>query len=173
MQQDIHLTDHEYDLAVGLFYIFCGLFSVPSNLILKKIRPSIWFTTITLCFGLVTIIQGLVRNATGLLICRSFLGLTEGGLFPGVAIYLTSWYPRYETGLRTAIFFSAAPLAGAIGGFLARGINHMDQLGGLHGWSWIFIIEGLLAVLVGCFGYLLISDSPSRYMHSSSSILTH
>jgi MFS family permease len=80
---------------------------------------------------------------------RAALGIAEGGLFPGVTFYITMWYRRHECGFRMAIFFSAATAAGAFGGLLARGITEMDGLGGIDGWAWIFILEGLITFVVG------------------------
>ena len=73
----------------------------------------------------------------------------QGGLFPGVTFYITMWYKRHECGLRMAIFFSAATAAGAFGGLLARGIVQMSGTAGLAGWSWIFILEGIVTFVVG------------------------
>ena len=106
-------------------------------------------------------LMGLVTNYTGLLVVRCALGLAEGGLFPGVTFYITLWYRRHECGLRMAIFFSAATLAGAFGGLLARGISEMDGIGGRPGWAWIFIIEGLITVVVAAFAKWAINDYPA------------
>jgi MFS family permease len=89
-------------------------------------------------------LMGIVHNYAGLLSARIFLGVTEAGLFPGVAYYLTNWYRREEIQLRQAMFFSAASVAGAFSGLLAFAIGKMDQVAGLHGWQWIFILEGRL-----------------------------
>ena len=105
-------------------------------------------------------LMGIVKNFTGLLIARMALGLCEGGLFPGVTWYITLWYRRHECGLRMAIFFSAATLAGAFGGLLARGITEMRGVGGLPGWAWIFILEGLVTILVAIVAKWVIHDSP-------------
>ena len=104
--------------------------------------------------------MGLVKNYTGLLIARMALGLCEGGLFPGVTFYITLWYRRHECGFRMAIFFSAATLAGAFGGLLARGITEMKGVGGLPGWSWIFILEGLITIVVAIAAKWVIHDNP-------------
>lgn len=109
---------------------------------LKKIRPSIWLPAIMVAWGVVMTLMGIVHNFTGLLTARIFLGVTEAGLFPGVAYYLTNWYKREEMQLRQAMFFSAASIAGAFSGLLAFAIGKMDGVGGLHGWQWIFILEG-------------------------------
>lgn len=92
---------------------------------------------------------------------RTFLGLFEGGLFPGVNYYITQWYCRHECGFRMAMFFSAATLAGAFGGILARGIAEMSGVGGLGAWSWIFILEGLLSIIVSFAAYWGINDYPA------------
>jgi len=108
--------------------------------------------------------MGLVKDFRSLLIVRMALGLAEGGLFPGVTWYITLWYRRHECGLRMAIFFSAATLAGAFGGLLARGISQMKGVGGRPGWAWIFILEGLATIVVAAFAKFLINDSPETYV---------
>lgn len=102
-------------------------------------------------WGVVMTLMGVVTSYTGLLIARMALGIAEGGLFPGVTFYITMWYRRHECGYRMALFFSAATLAGAFGGLLARGISEMDGIGGKPGWAWIFILEGVLTLGVGMF----------------------
>jgi MFS family permease len=86
-------------------------------------------------------LMGLVKNLTGLLVARVFLGMMEAGYFPGVAFYLTNFYKRDELAFRIAIFFSMATFAGAFGGILAWGIGHMKNIGSFeNGWHWIFIL---------------------------------
>jgi len=108
--------------------------------------------------------MGLVKDFRSLLVVRMALGLAEGGLFPGVTWYITLWYRRHECGLRMAIFFSAATLAGAFGGLLARGISQMKGVGGRPGWAWIFILEGLATIIVAAFAKFLINDNPETYV---------
>jgi sugar phosphate permease len=93
---------------------------------------------------------------------RWFLGVAEAGLFPGVNYYLSCWYKRSEFGVRAAIFFSAAALAGSFGGLLAAAIARMDGIGGKRGWAWIFILEGLATILVGVISYWMVHDFPDR-----------
>jgi MFS family permease len=136
-------------------------------MMMKRTRPALWIPFIMVCWGICTTLMGefviflatkfnsadtqagLVKNYPGLMAARAALGIAEGGLFPGVAFYITMWYRRHECGFRMAIFFSAATAAGAFGGLLARGITEMDGLGGLDGWAWIFILEGLITFFVG------------------------
>ncbi|GAB1203794.1 hypothetical protein APSETT445_002434 [Aspergillus pseudonomiae] len=92
--------------------------------------------------------------------CTDDANLLEAGLYPGVAYYITLWYPRHRAQYRQALFFSAASIAGAFSGLLAYGIAKMDGVGGYAGWRWIFILEGLLTVLVACIAPFAIHDSP-------------
>lgn len=111
-------------------------------------------------WGIVMTCMGLVTNFSGLAAARLFLGVAEAGLFPGVTYYLSCWYKRSEFGIRTAIFFSAAAVAGSFGGLLAAGIAQMRGVGGKPGWAWIFILEGLATVLIGVASYWMIEDFP-------------
>lgn len=106
--------------------------------------------------------MGLVHNFSGLMAARWFLGLAEAGLFPGISYYLSCWYKRSEFGIRMAIFFSAAALAGSFGGLLAAAIAKMDRVGGKDGWAWIFILEGLATVVIGVFSFWLVYDFPDK-----------
>ena len=124
--------------------------------------------------------MGFVKNWSGLMAARWFLGLAEAGLFPGISLYLSCWYKRSELGLRTvsqysqgvhcpeknsltplkAFFFSAAAIAGSFGGLLAAAIENMHGIGNLPGWAWIFIIEGLLTVVFGFISFWTVYDFP-------------
>lgn len=106
--------------------------------------------------------MGFVTNWSGLMAARFFLGLAEAGLFPGISYYLSCWYKRSEFGVRIAIFFSAAAVSGSFGGLLAAAIVKMDGLGGLHGWAWIFILEGIVTVLAGIASFWLVYDFPEK-----------
>ncbi|KAK6579872.1 hypothetical protein PZA11_007580 [Diplocarpon coronariae] len=161
LEKDLKMKGLDYNIALSLLFPFYVLAEIPSNLMLKRFRPSIWFTVIVVSWGLVMTCMGLVHNFSGLLACRAFLGLAEGGLFPGISYFITMWYRRDECGLRIALFFSAATAAGAFGGLLARGISEMAGVGGKPGWAWIFILEGLLTLFVGAFSYWAINDYPA------------
>ncbi|KAM3080760.1 hypothetical protein ACMFMG_005690 [Clarireedia jacksonii] len=157
----LHITGNQYLLTLTIYFIGYVLFEVPCNIILKRTTPRLWLPTLMVLWGIVATLLGVCTNFAGFVVARFFLGVTESGLFPGVVFYLSMWYKRTETHYRVALFFSAASLAGAFGGILAYGIGFMDGVGGLKGWRWIFIIEGLLTVVVALFAYLFIHNYPS------------
>ncbi|KAF2663781.1 MFS general substrate transporter [Microthyrium microscopicum] len=158
---DLKMTGNQYLTGLTLYFIGYVIFEIPSNIILKRTSPRIWLPTLTLAWGVVATLMGVTQNLGGFFTVRFFLGATEAGLFPGVCYYLSMWYKRHERQYRIALFFSAASLAGAFGGILAFGIAKMRHVGGLNGWRWIFILEGILTVLVSLFAYFFIVNYPN------------
>ena len=142
LEDDLGLKGDQYQVAVAILFVPYVLIEVPSNLILKKFRPSRWLSFITTGWGIVSTLMGIVQSYPGLLVTRALLGLLEGGLLPGLTVYLTLFYTKKEIALRIGYLFVSSALAGACGGMLAYGIGYMDGVNGLSGWRWIFIIEG-------------------------------
>ncbi|KAK3726085.1 hypothetical protein LTR37_000233 [Vermiconidia calcicola] len=105
-------------------------------------------------------LQGIVKGYHGLIATRVMLGVAEAGFFPAASYLVTTWYCRFEVQRRLSVFYSASALAGAFSGILAYGIQHMDGAGGLEGWRWIFILEGLLTVAIGSTLHWTLPDSP-------------
>lgn len=101
---------------------------------------------------------GFVRSFRSFVAVRAVLGLTEGGLLPGIILYLSGLYTRGEMALRIGIFYTATSLSGAFGGLLARGLSAMEPRGGLEGWRWIFVMEGLLTVACGLLALAFLSS---------------
>ncbi|KAH7385556.1 major facilitator superfamily domain-containing protein [Phaeosphaeria sp. MPI-PUGE-AT-0046c] len=161
LEKDLKLKGIQYNDCLAILFPFYIAAEIPSNMMMKRLRPSIWLTFIMFFWSLAMICQGFVSNYSGLMATRVFLGVFEGGLFPGVNYFLTQWYVRHECGFRMALFFSAATLAGAFGGILARGIAEMSGVGGKSAWAWIFILEGLLSILVSMIAYWCIHDYPA------------
>jgi MFS family permease len=125
------------------------------------LRPSRWIAFITISWGIIATLTGIVQNYGGLIACRLMLGAVEGGLFPGMAVYLTFFYTKRELALRIGYLFVSAALAGACGGLLAFGIGHMDGVAGQRGWRWIIIIEGLPTVVLGIATLWILPDNPA------------
>ncbi|GKU05979.1 high-affinity nicotinic acid transporter [Fusarium langsethiae] len=162
LELDLSMSGLMYNHALVIFFPFYIVAEIPSNMAMKRFRPWIWIPSMMLAWGICCTLMGIVQSYPGLMVARGFLGLTEGGLFPGIAYYITMWYRRHECGFRMAIFFSAATAAGVFGGLLARGIMELRGEAGLAGWQWIFIIEGLLTVAVALASFKLMSDYPER-----------
>jgi MFS family permease len=124
----------KYNTALVIFFVPYILFEIPSNIILKKLKPRVWLSICMFGFGLVTMLQGFVHSYSGLLATRFFLGVFESGMFPGSFYLIGMWYRRHEAQKRYSFFFSSTTLAGAFGGLLASAIGKMDGLNGYKGW---------------------------------------
>ncbi|KAJ7173592.1 major facilitator superfamily domain-containing protein [Mycena filopes] len=161
MAEDLKLTGMRYQMAAAAFFITYSLLEIPCNVVMKLLRPSLWIPGLTLCWGIVMVSMAFVRSWQGLIVARLFLGAAESGLAPALAFYVTLWYCQHEQARPIAFYFSAATLAGAFGGLLAFGIEKMNGLGGLHGWSWIFLLEGLATVIVSLVAFWAMSDYPA------------
>lgn len=142
LEEDLALHGTQYQIAVAVLFATYVAIEVPSNLLLKRFTPSRYIACITIAWGIVSTLTGIVQNFAGLVVCRLLLGLFEGGLFPGLTVYLTLFYTKKEIALRIGYLFVSSALAGACGGLLAYGIGFMDGVAGQSGWRWIFIIEG-------------------------------
>jgi MFS family permease len=162
LTEDVPMTTSEYNATLTIFFVAYAVFEALANFLLKRTRPSIFIPIIMVLWGCCTLGMGFVKNWSGLMASRWFLGVTEAGLFPGINYYLSCWYRRSEFGLRAAIFFSAAALAGSFGGLLAAGIANMDGISGLPGWAWIFILEGLLTIVIGVASFWMVHDFPAE-----------
>jgi len=102
----------------------------------------------------------LVKDAVGLIICRFILGAAEAGFWPGAIYYLSTWYSKSERGLRIGLFYITSPLSGVIAGLLSYGILQMDGYAGLHGWQWLFVLEGIPSVILGLLTYFVLPTDP-------------
>ncbi|KAK7991333.1 major facilitator superfamily domain-containing protein [Apiospora saccharicola] len=158
----LNITGDQYNIALSIFFIPYILAEVPSNMILNKFtKPSLYMGSIVLSWGIIMTMTGIVRNFGGLCAVRVMLGLFEAGFFPGAILLVSKWYLPDETQTRIALLYSSAASGGAFSGLLAFAIAKMDGLGGLEGWRWIFILEGLLTVVMGILCFPLLIDSPA------------
>ncbi|KAK0445887.1 major facilitator superfamily domain-containing protein [Armillaria borealis] len=155
LQRDLQMTNKQYSIALTVTYVTNLATELPSNLLLRVIGPNYLLPTLMTIWGVITVLQGVVTSYGGLLACRFFLGVFEGGVFPGLVLYLTYFYPRSKMTTRIVAFFASATLSGAFSGILAYGIIRMDGVGGRAGWRWIFILEGAFTVAWGLMSYFL------------------
>ncbi|CAL3962061.1 unnamed protein product [Diplocarpon coronariae] len=156
------MTLGRYNASLSIFFVSYSVFEPLTNILLKRLRPSVFIPIIMVVWGLCMTFMGFVENWSGLMAARWFLGLAEAGLFPGINYYLSCWYKRSEFGIRAAIFFSAAAVSGSFGGLLAAAIVKMDGLGDLDGWAWIFILEGITTILFGVASFWCVHDFPDE-----------
>ncbi|KAK2801690.1 hypothetical protein FQN50_007603 [Emmonsiellopsis sp. PD_5] len=161
LRKDLDIEDGtKYNTALTIFFVPYILFEIPSNILLKKLKPHVWLSGCMFFFGLVTMLQGLTQNYAGILTTRFFLGLFETGMFPGCFYLMGMWYKRSEAQKRFSFFFSSTTLAGAFGGLLASAIGKMDGMKGFLGWRWVFILEGVLTCVVSFVWFFVIPDFP-------------
>ncbi|KAL1612359.1 High-affinity nicotinic acid transporter [Paraconiothyrium brasiliense] len=162
LSKELGLVKTKYNNALVIFFVPYILFEIPSNIVLKKLKPRVWLSICMFGFGLVTMLQGFVQNYSGLLATRFFLGVFETGMFPGAFYLIGMWYRRKEAQKRYSFFFSSTTLAGAFGGLLASAIGKMDGMRGYAGWRWIFILEGTLTCVVSFFFFFLLPNFPEE-----------
>ncbi|KAK7035945.1 MFS domain-containing protein [Favolaschia claudopus] len=162
LMKDLKMTPQQYSIALTVTYVPYIVAELPSNLLLKIVGPSLMLPTMLTLWGIVTACQGTVKTYGGLLACRFFLGLLEGGVFPGLVLYLSFFYPRLRLQTRISAFFSAASISGAFGGIMAYGIVKLNGKSGHSGWQWIFIIEGVITIFVGLVSFFMMPDSPDH-----------
>ncbi|KAF5377396.1 hypothetical protein D9757_009725 [Collybiopsis confluens] len=162
LQTALKMTNKEYSIALTVTYVPYIATELPSNLLLKAVGPNLMLPTMLTIWGIVTTLQGVVKTYSGLLACRFFIGLFEGGLFPGLVLYLSYFYPRHKMNLRVSAFFSSASVSGAFSGILAFAIIKMNGVGGLQGYNWIFILEGLFTVAFGISAYFTLPRSVDK-----------
>ncbi|KAH9903171.1 MFS general substrate transporter [Cubamyces lactineus] len=156
----LSLTSNRYSIALTMFYLGYCIFTSPANLLLKRCGPSKWIPGLALAWGIVATLMGLAKTYPQFVGLRLCLGVAEAGLSPGVYYLLTLWYPRHMLQWRFGLFWGGATFSGAFSGLLAYGISFMSGAGGLLGWSWIFIIEGLISIVVAIVAFIVFVDLP-------------
>ncbi|MCJ2134011.1 MFS transporter [Methylobacterium sp. J-026] len=150
MLGDLQFSETIYGLGAGIFFLGYFLFEVPSNMILHKVGARIWIARVMLSWAVISAAMMFVTSPTWFYVLRFLLGLAEAGLFPGVILYLTYWYPSERRGGIIALFMTGIPIAGLVGGPLSGWImNAFAGTGGLAGWQWLFLIEALPSLVLG------------------------
>ena len=162
MNEAIGLTATQFGVGAGIFFLGYCLLEVPSNLVLYRVGARVWISRIMISWGIVSAAMSLAVGPSSFYFLRALLGAAEAGFFPGVAFYLATWFPaEYRTRI-VAWFMVAIPISAVIGGPVSGLLLSMDGTWGLAGWQWLFIAEGLPAVLVGLSLLWLMFDSPEN-----------
>ncbi|KGD95271.1 hypothetical protein JL37_11350 [Achromobacter sp. RTa] len=163
MNGDLGFSATVYGLGAGIFSIGYFIFEVPSNLILNRVGARIWIARIMVSWGLISAGFAFVQGEYSFYVMRFLLGVAEAGFFPGIVLYLSTWFPARTLGGATAIFILGLPIAVLIGAPMSTGILvAMDGFVGLAGWQWMFLVEGGMAVVVGVFAFFLLSNGPGN-----------
>lgn len=160
MTADLKMSSHQYSVVLTVFFATYCTVEAPCNMLLKLLSAKVFLPTIAVLWGVCVLGMGFAKSYHHLIALRVLLGLFEAGLMPGCAYYLSNWYRPTEVSYRIALYFSSATIAGAFSGILAWAIMKMEGVGGLAGWSWIFILEGLVTIVVGALCYFFIYNNP-------------
>lgn len=163
MLEDLQFSETAYGLGAGLFFLGYILFEVPSNLVLEKVGARVWIARIMISWGLLSALTMFVTTPTQFYIVRFLLGSAEAGFLPGVLYYLTTWFPTYRRGKIIALFMIGLPLSSVIGGPISGWImGNFDQLHGLRGWQWLFLLEAIPSVLLGILTFWALPDNYNK-----------
>ena len=162
MLKDLHLGDTAFGLGTGLFYVGYFVFEIPSNLILAH-RLALWIARILVSWGLVSTCMMFVSGPWSFYSLRILLGVAEAGFFPGIILYLSHWFPARARARAVSRFMAAGVITSLLGTPLSGAIlQYMNHFGGLAGWQWVFLLEGLPAVVMGFVTVRYLTDRPDQ-----------
>jgi MFS transporter, ACS family, tartrate transporter len=161
MNAALGLSASAYGLGAGIFFVSYTLFEVPSNVVLARVGARLWIARIMLTWGLVSSGMMLVRGPTSFYVMRFLLGAAEAGFFPGIIFYLTQWFPARERARTIAAFMTASLTAGIVGGPVSGALLSLDGASGLAGWQWLFLLEGVPAMVLGIVVLFYMTERPA------------
>jgi MFS family permease len=160
MNKDLGLSASAYGFGAGAFFWTYILFQFPANLMLNRIGARVWISAIMAMWGICSAATAFITGETSFVAVRFLLGIAEAGFFPGVAYFMTCWFPALYRGRMMGIFYAFGAIAGVVGGPLGGALLRLDGTLGVRGWQWIFLVEGLPAVLLACYGLVTLSNRP-------------
>ncbi|MDF2443093.1 MAG: hypothetical protein JWR01_1296 [Subtercola sp.] len=161
MSKDLGLTASAFGLSAGLFYIGYLAFEIPSNIAMVKFGARIWFARIMVSWGVVVVLMALIPNEITLQILRILLGVAEAGFYPGVLLYLTFWYPQRVVGKAFSLLQVGIPISLALSSAITSALLLLEGLGGIAGWRWAFVLQGLPAVILGIYIFFVLPKKPA------------
>lgn len=162
MNSDLGLSPTQFALGAGLFFLSYVCLEIPSNMIMARISARRWIARIMVTWGLVTIATAAISGVISFYVMRFMLGVAEAGFFPGVLLYLTYWFPSEHRAKTTAIFTMALPISVLLGGPIASGIMALGTVAGIQPWRWLFVAEGIPAIVLGVFIWFAMPGSPAE-----------
>jgi ACS family tartrate transporter-like MFS transporter len=160
LNRDLSFSPAVYGLGAGIFFLGYSLFEVPSNLVLARVGARRWLGRIAITWGLLASAMMFVRTPASFYVMRFLLGIAEAGAFPGIIYYFTLWFPAQQRARALSRFMIGVPISGAIGGVLGGALLALDGRLGLAGWQWLFLLEGVPAVILGLITLRWLTDRP-------------
>ncbi len=161
MRGQLGLSDRVYGRAAGMFFAGYFFFQLPSNLLLEKFGVRRWISGLMVMWGVISCLMIFIRGPLSFYSMRFLLGAAEAGFFPGIILYMKRWFPARARGRAVAWFMTANPLAGIVGSPISGALLGLTGKG-LSGWQWMFLMEGMPAILLGATVYWALSDSPEE-----------
>ncbi len=163
MMQDLQLSEEAYGLGVSVFFLGYFVFEVPSNLMLRRMGARRWLAHILISWGVLSASMMFVTGPASFYLLRLLLGLAEAGFFPGIILYLSYWFPARERARAVSRFMTGSAVTGIFGNPLSGAILHyLGGVGGLAGWQWLFLLEGLPTILLGIVALFYLTDRPEQ-----------
>ena len=162
MKRQLNFSDTVYGTGAGIFFLGYALFDLPSNLVLRRVGTRVWIARIMITWGIIAACMMFIRTPHSFYALRFLLGVAEAGFVPGMLLYLTFWFPSHERARAVAKFMTATSLAGVVGGPISSALLKLDGFGGLSGWQWLFLAEGLPTVLLGISVLFVLKDGPEK-----------
>ncbi|ERI09383.1 MFS transporter [Aneurinibacillus aneurinilyticus] len=160
MNEALGLTSQVFGIATGIFFIGYFLFEVPSNILMQRFGARVWITRILVTWGIISVSTGFAQNAMQLYIIRFLLGVAEAGFFPAVILYITYWFRTKEQASTIAMFMTAIAASYIIGAPFSTWIMDNINWMGMPGWRWMFVLEGMPAVILGIVTFFYLTDRP-------------
>jgi MFS transporter, ACS family, tartrate transporter len=161
MRGQFQISDADYGRAAGMFFAGYFFFQVPSNLILEKVGARRWISALMAAWGIISCLMILIRGPVSFSVMRFLLGAAEAGFFPGIILYMKRWFPAKGRARAVAWFMTANPIAGIIGSPISGALLNLHG-SGMSGWQWMFVIEGLPAILLGIVVLFTLADTPQE-----------
>jgi ACS family tartrate transporter-like MFS transporter len=162
MKDQLGFSDAVYGFGAGIFFVGYFIFQVPSNMVLERVGARFWIGTLMVLWGIISASMFLVHSPVSFYTLRFLLGATEAGFFPGVLFYLRGWFPPALPASIIALFMTAGPISGVLGGPISGALLNLDGRSGLAGWQWMFLMEGIPAILLGILSWFYLVNDPEQ-----------
>ncbi|KAF4918283.1 putative transporter [Colletotrichum viniferum] len=175
MEEKLNMTSTEYQTCVSILFVGYILGQIPSNMLITRVRPSWFMGGAMALWAIVSTLTAVAKDYKGLLLTRFFLGITEAPFYPGALYILAMFYDRQEIATRTSTLFSANICGTAFAGLIAIGVFQMEQLAGLSGWRWLFIIQGVITFVISIASIFILPNEPlnTRWLSEDDQRLAH